>query len=74
MNYFCDDARHLVCSPYSREGLHSMAHALNIGRHWFHGGRLAHYDIPKRRAVEIMAKCTVDSSAEILNIIRGRAS
>lgn len=71
MKYYCDDMRHLVCFPYSIENLHIMARKLNIKRCWFHSGRLAHYDIPKRRIAEIKEKCEVVSSRTILNIIKG---
>ena len=68
MTYYCDDARHLVCIPYSLENLHAMADAMSIRRHWFHGD---HYDIPKRRIEEITALCVVVSTRDIVRIIRG---
>lgn len=68
MIYYCDNARHLICMPYSIENLHLMALALNIKRHWFHKD---HYDMPKRRIEEITAKCTVVSSKEIVRMING---
>ena len=71
MKFVCDDARHLVCVPYSVENLHAMAVELNIKRCWFHAGKHPHYDIPKRRILEIQAKCEVVSSKEILQIIKG---
>lgn len=71
MKYFCDGMRHLVCLPYSIENLHEMADDLEIKRCWFHGGRLAHYDIPKRRIAEISAKCEVVPARTILAIIKG---
>jgi hypothetical protein len=67
MEYYCDDKRHLVCVPYSKENLHIMADELNIKRCWFHKD---HYDIPKRRINEISAKCTIINSKEIIKIIR----
>ncbi len=67
LTYICDSARHLICVPYSIQNLHIMAKALNIQRHWFHRD---HYDIPKRRVEEIMGKCQVVSSKEIILIIR----
>ena len=66
MKYYCDNLRHLVCVPYSKENLHKMADDLGIGRHWFHKN---HYDIPKRRIEEIMNKCEVVSPKEIVRII-----
>lgn len=66
MKYFCDNARHLVCTPYSIENLHIMAEDLNIKPCWFHKN---HYDVPKLRIQEIKDKCTVVSSKEIVNII-----
>lgn len=68
MRFFCDDRRHLVCLPYSRENLHLMAEKLNIKRCWFHQD---HYDIPLRRISEIRSMCTVVPSREILRIIKG---
>jgi hypothetical protein len=44
-----------------------MAEDLNIKRCWFHKN---HYDIPKRRIKEIMEKCEVVSSKEIIKIIK----
>ena len=66
MTYFCDNARHLVCVPYSIANLHRMAKELGIGKHWFHKD---HYDIPKTRIAEIQAKCTLVSSKEIVKIM-----
>lgn len=68
LQYYCDKARHLVCVPYSVENLHKMAKDLDIKKVWFHKN---HYDIPKRRIAEITAKCTVVSSKDIVNIIKG---
>lgn len=70
--YYCDDARHLVCVPYTIENLHTMAAALDIKRCWWHAGAsYAHYDIPKKRIAEIQARCTVVSSRDILAIVKG---
>jgi hypothetical protein len=66
LRFFCDDKRHLVCTPYSPHNLHSMAETLGIGRHWFHKD---HYDIPFSRVREIQAKCTVVTTRQILSII-----
>lgn len=72
LRYFCDDQRHLVCIPYSVANLHRMADDLGLGRHWFHNhSSHPHYDIPKRRIAEIMAKCTVVSPRDILAIVKG---
>ncbi len=72
LTFYCDDARHLVCVPYSIENLHRMAETLNIKRCWFHNSpRHAHYDIPKRRIAEIKGKCIVVSNREIMDICRG---
>lgn len=68
--YLCDDRRHLICVPYSIDGLHAMARDLGIPRHWFHGGPWAHYDIPKRRISEITARCETVSPREIVRVIR----
>jgi len=72
LTYYCDDQRHLVCTPYSIENLHIMAANLNIKRAWFHASsQFKHYDIPKRRIEEITAQCQVVSSREILKIVKG---
>ena len=72
MKFFCDDARHLVCVPYSVENLHLMAEMLEIKKCWYHSSaKYKHYDIPKRRIAEIQAKCTVVSTSEILQIVQG---
>lgn len=67
MEYLCDNKRHLICNPYSIDNLHLMAQDLRIRRHWFHKD---HYDIPKIRVQEIVAKCKVISSKEIVKIIK----
>lgn len=72
LEYVTDGKRHLVCRPYSVELLHIMAAQLGIGRHWFHGGPLAHYDIPVKRKKEIEELCTMVSSKEIVLIIKGQ--
>lgn len=69
LEYVCDAYRHLVCRPYTVENLHQMARELGIHRGWFHAGRHPHYDIPKRRVREIMARCQVVSSRDLLAII-----
>ena len=71
LRYLCDDQRHLVCFPYSIDGLHRMAEDLGIKRCWFHrSGRLSHYDIPKRRIAEVTARCEIVSSRTILSVIK----
>ena len=72
LTYFCDNARHLVCVPYSIENLHLMARDLGIKQCWFHqGASHPHYDVPKRRVAEVKARCTVVSSRVILLIAKG---
>jgi hypothetical protein len=72
LTFFCDEARHLVCLPYSRENLHRMAQMLGIKRCWFHSStKYPHYDIPKRRVAEIAAKCLIVEARTILAICRG---
>jgi Protein of unknown function (DUF4031) len=66
MEYICDKYRHLICLPYSIENLHKMAKSLGIKRCWYEKG---HYDIPKRRLAEIMGKCRIVSSREIVRIL-----
>ena len=67
MVYLCDNARHLICKPYSIDNLHKMAADLGIKKHWFHND---HYDIPKKRIEEIKSKCTIVSSKQIVEIIK----
>lgn len=71
MRFFSDNQRHLICYPYSVEGLHEMARQLSIPRRWFHGGRLAHYDIPVKRMATIGELTEVVSPRVILSIIKG---
>lgn len=74
-DYVCDDARHLICVPYSVKGLHEMATALGIKRCWFHSSsRFPHYDIPKRRIAEIKGKCRVVSTIELLALIKSHSA
>ena len=70
--YYSDDQRHLVCIPYSVENLHAMAKKLGIARCWFHNSPSGpHYDIPKRRIVEIQQRTIIVSSRTILTIAKG---
>lgn len=47
--YLFDEMRHVICVPYSVEGLHAMARDLGIKRCWFHRSPLhPHYDLPKK--------------------------
>lgn len=46
-----------------------MAADLGLKRHWYHGGKHPHYDIPVKRFNEIATRCTVISQREILGII-----
>ncbi len=74
LDFYTDGKRHLVCKPYSVENLHRMAEKFNIKRCHFElskNGRLAHYDIPKKRQAEIEAKCIKVNYREIVNIIKG---
>ena len=67
---YYDDQRHLVCNPYSIRNLHYMALTLGIGRHWFHGGKYPHYDIPKNKLQLVAQKANHVRPRDILNIIR----
>lgn len=73
MIYVCDNYRHLVCLPYSRENLYKMARELGIPKHWFEVSKLghAHFDIPKRRLDQIKSQCVVVSPKDIVRIIKG---
>ena len=70
MKYYCDNMRHIVCEPYSIEGLHEMAEDLDLKRCWFHNSKYPHYDIPKRRIKEIEDKCIIVSPKVILSICK----
>jgi hypothetical protein len=75
VRYLVDDKRHLICEPYSRADLHTMAAALGIKRCWFHStSKHPHYDVPKRRLAEIMEHPLVEliSTRELHRIISGR--
>lgn len=72
LKYYCDHKRHLVCIPYSIQNMNQMADTLFINRVWFHRCNNPHYDIPKLRVKEIMGHCTVVSSKEIIEIIKGK--
>lgn len=72
--WLADRGRHLVAFPYGLPELHAMAAALGLGRRWFHAGRAGrhpHYDIPKDREAEILARCTLVRPRDILWVIRG---
>lgn len=69
MIYVCDNKRHLVCMPYSISNLHIMAADLCIKKCWFHK---THYDIPKKRISEIVSRCKIVTSKEIVLIIKGK--
>lgn len=68
MEFVCDNKRHLLCLPYGKDQLHAMAQSLEIKRGWYHSSPFPHYDIPKRRLKEIMSKCRVVNSKEIVKI------
>jgi len=68
--YICDDSRHLICIPYSIENLHQMAEDLHIKRCWYHSGKHPHYDIPKKMVESVKKRCLVNTSKELLSIIK----
>lgn len=70
MRFVCDEMRHLICEPYSVEGLHQMAKGLGIKRCWFHNTKYAHYDIPVRCIEEIQFKRNLVEPRELLLIIK----
>lgn len=71
LTYYSDKYRHLICLPYSIPNLHKMAEDLGIKRCWFHPSHgMHHYDIPKRRIKEIMAKTTVIHGRELVFAIK----
>jgi hypothetical protein len=73
VRFLVDEKRHLICVPYSIDGLHAMAAELEINSRWFHRGRWPHYDVPVTRLAEIKARPDVElvSPREILRRIRG---
>jgi len=71
IRYLTDGKRHLVCFPYSKENLHVMAKDLDIAKSWYHSKPYPHYDLPKRRKVEIEQKCEIVSSKDIVRICKG---
>lgn len=71
MTYYSDDGRHLVCVPYSIEGLHQMAAALGVKQCWYHPKPYPHYDIPKKRIEEIKAKTVHISNRSVVLICKG---
>ena len=74
MKFYFDAMRHLVCYPYSVAGLHEMALKLKIKRCWFHEGRFAHYDIPKKLLPLFLSggtEATQVRSRQILEIVKG---
>lgn len=70
LRFLTDGRRHLICVPYSEAGLHAMAEALNIPRHWFHRGRWPHYDIPQRQRDRVEPLCERVETREIVRIVR----
>lgn len=70
MKYLCDKQRHLICVPFSIDGLHAMAENLGIAKCWFHHSKYPHYDIPLRRVEEIKAKCEVVRPRELFEVIK----
>jgi len=67
LTFVCDKKRHLICLPYSKTNMLSMATELGINPLWFHKD---HYDIPKNRIEDILEQCVVVSPKEIVKIIR----
>lgn len=75
MPTYLTDGVHLICVPYGVPELHAMAADLGLKRCWFHNtpGK-AHYDIPKRRRVEIVARCRLVTAREIVKAIDAAAA
>jgi hypothetical protein len=47
-----------------------MAQELDINKCWYHRGKYPHYDIPKKRIMEIMSKCKIINTKELFLIIK----
>jgi len=71
--YICDNFRHLVCYPYTRENLHKMADDLGINRCWYRRkGQIydhPHYDIPKGMIEEVMKKSILVSKRVLADFV-----
>ena len=76
MNIYCDVNRHLICTPYTIDNLHSMAKILNIKRCWFHNSNYPHYGIPLKRVDEIISHELVKliDTKTLLNIIKNEST
>jgi hypothetical protein len=75
MLYFYDKDRHLICYPYSIEGLHEMAGKLGINKCWFHKKKkLSHYDIPLFMMEDIDFNAILVSKFTVARIILGLIS
>ena len=48
-----------------------MAETIGLDKHWFHASPYPHYDIPKKRIVEIEAFCEIVSPKDIVRICKG---
>lgn len=71
LEFICDDARHIICLPYSIENLHRMACRLGLKRCWFHNHPThPHYDMPKLRIEQITKRCRVVSQRELLALTK----
>lgn len=71
MKYYCDNARHLICIPYSIQNLRKMSIDLGIKPCWEHfNTTYPHIDIPKRRISEIQSKCEVITTIQLLKLIK----
>jgi hypothetical protein len=70
VKYLRDNKRHLICVPYSIDGLHAMARDLGIARCWYHGGKHPHYDIPLTMAADVAARSELVSQRTIYCTIR----
>jgi len=47
-----------------------MAEDLHIKRCWYHSGKHPHYDIPKKMVESVKKRCLVNTSKELLSIIK----
>jgi hypothetical protein len=73
LRYLCDNARHMVCEPFTVANLHVMATALGLKKAWFHSSKFPHYDMPKKRIAELTAQCERVTQKQILQIIKAGA-
>lgn len=72
IRYLCDEAGHLICTPYTTENLHVAARHLTLGPLFYKTEPYPHYAVPWMRIEDVRAKCDAVEEAAILAIVGGR--